>query len=328
TAILFTATTMFAKTKIVTTAFPVYDWTREIVGNKTDEVEISLLIENGVDIHSYQPTVQDIAKISNADIFIYIGGESEDWVEDILKSLRNKKLLVVNLLDELGNKAKTEEFIEGMQNKAHHHKNQKYVLHEHEEDDDDKDEDHEHEIFEHNEYDEHIWLSLTNAKILSKKITDAICKKDSKNSKVYKNNLNLYLEKLDSLDKDFKTVVKNANTKTLLFGDRFPFRYFTDDYDLEYYAAFSGCSAETEASFKTVVFLSEKLDQLKLKYVCKIEGGDGKIARTIIENSKSKNAKILTFDSMQSVTKRDIKSGTTYITLSRKNLETLKEALK
>ena len=297
----------FAKTKIVTTIFPEYDWVKEIAGDKAKDSEITMLLGNGVDLHSYQPSIQDIAKISTADIFIYVGGESDDWVEDALKNAKNKNMKVINLMEVLGDKVKEEEIIEGMQAE--------------EEEEAEEDE-------EELEYDEHVWLSVRNAKLLCGEICNALCEKDAKNAAAYKANYTAYAAKLDKLDSDFAAAVKNGKTNTLLFGDRFPFRYFVDDYDLKYYAAFVGCSAETEASFETIVFLAGKVDELKLNNVCQIESGNGKIARTIIQSSKNKNAKVLTFDSLQSTTSKDVKKGATYLSLMQKNLEVLKEALK
>ena len=293
----------FAKTKIVTTIFPEYDWVKEIAGDKAKDSEITMLLGNGVDLHSYQPSIQDIAKISTADIFIYVGGESDAWVKDALKNAKNKNMKVINLMEVLGDKVKEEEIIEGMQA---------------------EEEEEEEEL----EYDEHVWLSVRNAKLLCSEICNALCEKDAKNAAAYKANYTAYAAKLDKLDSDFAAAVKNGKTNTLLFGDRFPFRYFVDDYDLKYYAAFVGCSAETEASFETIVFLAGKVDELKLNNVCQIESGNGKIARTIIQSSKNKNAKVLTFDSLQSTTSKDVKKGATYLSLMQKNLEVLKEALK
>ena len=294
----------FAKTKIVTTIFPEYAWVKEIAGDKAKDSEITMLLGNGVDLHSYQPSIQDIAKISTADIFIYVGGESDDWVEDALKNAKNKNMKVINLMEVLGDKVKEEEIIEGMQAEE------------------------EEEAEEELEYDEHVWLSVRNAKLLCSEICNALCEKDAKNAAAYKANYAAYAAKLDKLDSDFAATVKNGKTNTLLFGDRFPFRYFVDDYDLKYYAAFVGCSAETEASFETIVFLAGKVDELKLNNVCQIESGNGKIARTIIQSSKNKNAKVLTFNSLQSTTSKDVKKGATYLSLMQKNLEVLKEALK
>ncbi len=318
---LAAASMAFAKTKIVTTIFPEYDWVREIAGDKAKDSEITLLIGNGVDLHSYQPSVKDIAKISTADIFIYVGGESDEWVDDVLKDAKNKDMKVINLMEVLGDKVKVEEIVEGMQAEEEEH--------EHEHDHGDGDDHHHHSSDEEElEYDEHVWLSVRNVKILCGAICDALCQKDAKNASAYRANLASYTAKLDKLDADFAAAVKDGNTKTLLFGDRFPFRYFVDDYGLKYYAAFVGCSAESEASCETVVCLANKVDELGLKSVCQIESGNGKIARTIIESSKKKNAKVLTFDSLQSTTKKDIKGGATYLSVMQKNLAVLKEALK
>lgn len=296
----------FAKVKVVTTIFPEYDWVKQIAGEKSANIDLNLLMDNGVDLHSFQPSVKDIAKISNADIFIYVGGESDEWVEGVLKSAKNKKLLSINLLEILEGKLHEEEVIEGMEC----------------EEDDEED-----EAEEEKEYDEHVWLSLKNAKILCNAITEALCQKDAENAALYKKNYAAYSAKLDSLDKEYADCVKNAKRKTVLFGDRFPFRYMIEDYKLNYYAAFLGCSAETEASFKTVLFLAKKTDELKLPYILQIETSDGKLASTILKNSKSKNTKILTIDSLQSTTSSDIKNGASYINSMKKNLETLKLAL-
>lgn len=295
-----------SKIKIVTTIFPEYDWVMNILGDKKDNAEVTLLLDDGVDLHSYQPTADDMLKISNCDLFIYVGGESDEWVSEVLKKADNKNMKVINLLDVLGDKAKEEEVIEGMQSD-----------HEHEED-----EEHEHEP------DEHVWLSLNNAKVLVNKIGTTLMEIDSKNKDVFSDNTKNYITKLDELNEKYQEIIKNANKKTLIFGDRFPFRYLLDDYGLKYYAAFAGCSAETEASFKTVSFLSKKTDELSLNYIITIEGSDGKLAKTIISNTKSKNQKVLTMDSMQSTTSKDIKSGKTYIDTMEKNLKVIEEAVK
>ena len=314
-----------SKLKIVATIFPQYDWTREILGNNASNAELTLLVGNGVDLHSYQPSIQDIAKISTADIFIYVGGESDGWVKDALKNARNKNMKVINLMETLGDKVKEEEIIEGMQAEDEEHEH-----HEHEEHDHEAEGHHHHHDSDEEEleYDEHVWLSVRNAKIICQEIAAALSEKDSANAGIYKANAAAYSAKLDKLDSDFAAAVKNGSKKTLLFGDRFPFRYFVDDYGLKYYAAFVGCSAETEASFETVIFLAGKVDELDLNAVCKIEKGDGKIARTIVENCKNKKASILTLDSMQSVTKVQSAAGSTYLSLMENNLEVLKEALK
>ena len=315
------------KIKIVTTIFPQYDWTREIIGD-TNSANLTLLIGNGTDLHSYQPSIQDIAKISTADIFIYVGGESDGWVKDALKNAKNKNMTVINLLEVLGDNVKEEEIVEGMQSEEeeeHHHDEDEDHDHEHHEADEHH---HHHDDEDEPEYDEHVWLSLRNAKEICAAICDALCKKDSANAASYKVNLTAYTSKLDALDAKYTVTVKAASKKTILFGDRFPFRYLTDDYNLKYYAAFVGCSAETEASFETVIFLAKKVDELGLNSVLKIESGDGKLARTIINSSANKNAAILTLDSMQSVTTKQAASDTTYLSVMENNLKVLEQALK
>ncbi|MBR0031005.1 MAG: zinc ABC transporter substrate-binding protein [Treponema sp.] len=496
--VALTASSLFAKKtktddsklKVVTTIFPEYDWAKEIIGENADNVELTLLMNNGVDLHSYSPSVKDIAKISESDIFVYVGGESDEWVDGVLKNATNKNMKVINLLDVLGEKVKSEEIVEGMEHEHEHNEHshshsseihehdikdrtlsefngewqslypvltsgklEEYVEHQAKEkgksekdmqkeieakwncgvklvkvggdkitltydngksvtgkysyagyavkkndegkitnvrykfETSDKNapkyvmfNDHgyapsddvahfhfyfgnnsfeefmnskvnsyfvasklsahecedlllgrnhnEHHHHDEDEKDEHVWLSLRNASELCAAIADALCEKDSANASVYKKNLASYKAKLSRLDGEYSDVVKSSRAKTLLFGDRFPFRYLVDDYNLKYFAAFTGCSAESEASFNTIVFLAGKLDELGLKSVCQIENGNGKIAKTVIANSKTKNATILTFDSLQSTTAKQIKKGATYLGTMEKNLSVLKEALK
>ncbi|MBQ9281157.1 MAG: ZinT/AdcA family metal-binding protein [Treponema sp.] len=516
------------KVKVVTTIFPEYDWVKEIVGEKAAEVELTLLLNNGVDLHSYQPSVKDIAKIQEADIFVYVGGESDEWVDDVLKNVKSPNQKVINLLEVLGDGVKAEEIVEGMEHEHHHGHDHDDDEHDHDDHDGDHHDEHgydheehehhgkevktfedhdvkdrslsdwagewqspylfvldgsldeaweekaedgkktaaeykeyyktgyktdiasvsikgdkitykydngktvsakykyvgyfiqlwsggtkgamyrfertdkksdapkfieindhmiepakaehfhlrmsnesfdaivdpekywptffpasmsAHEIGEHlsghhkhdehaehghdehhhdheEELDEHVWLSLKNAQILTSAICDALCQADSKNAATYKKNLVSYNKKLADLDAKYEAAVKAASKDTLLFGDRFPFRYLVDDYGLKYFAAFSGCSAESEASFKTIVFLSEKVNELGLNSVCQIESGNGKIAKTVISNSKNRKAKVLTLDSLQSTTAKQIKKGATYLGAMEKNLEVLKEALR
>ena len=302
------------KLSIVTTIFPEYDWVRQILGDKADNADVTMLLDNGVDLHSYQPTADDIVKISDCDLFIYVGGESYGWVEDALKNATNKDMKVVNLLEVLGDKVKNEEVVEGMQEEEHEHEDGE----EHEEG-----EEHEHE----EEADEHVWLSLKNAEVLVGTISNALQEVDPGNKDAYAANADAYVKKLSALDAEYQTAVDNAARKTVLFGDRFPFRYLVDDYGLNYYAAFVGCSAETEASFETISFLAKKVDELKLPCVLTIEGKNNKIAETIVKNTAPKSQKILTMDSMQSTTSKDVASGTTYFSVMEKNLAVLKEAL-
>ncbi|MBP3710811.1 MAG: ZinT/AdcA family metal-binding protein [Treponema sp.] len=471
------------KLKIVTTIFPEYDWVREIMGEQAKHADITLLLDNGVDLHSFQPTAKDITKIANADLFIYVGGESDEWVEDALAESVNKNMKVINLLEVMGERAKEEELVEGMEEgHSHHHHHHhhdfadsdvkdrtlsewagswqsvypylldgtldKVMEHKAEENGDrtakeykdyyatgyktdvgtinidetsiefvngtkrdkavykysgfyirtspsgsrqarykfEKAEaggdapryvvfsDHEiapttpehfhlywgnssfeplvneatnfptyypaslskqeivdemigHDHGHEAEYDEHVWLSLRNAQVLCAAIADALCELDKENTTAYMANYIAYREKLAAVDREYMTAINASKRGTLLFGDRFPFRYLVDDYGLNYYAAFSGCSAETEASFKTIAFLAGKVDELDLQSICTIESGDKKIARTIVENSKEKSANIITLDSMQSTTMNDIKNGATYLGIMEQNLAELKLAL-
>lgn len=285
------------KLSIVTTVFPEYDWVRNILGENEKNVDLTLLVGDGSDLHSFQPSVEDIVKISSCDVFINVGGESNKWVEDALKNAENKNMTVIDLMKMLGNKAKQEEFVEGMQS---------------EESDD-----------EEEAFDEHIWLSLKNAVILTAEITEKLCEADKQNEALYKENYESYKEKLLKLDKEYTSLVNSAKRDTLLFGDRFPFRYLVDDYNLNYYAAFIGCSSETQADFQTISFLSEKIDELSLSSVITLENSDKKIAETVISNTKSKNQNILTMNSMQS----SADFGQSYISIMEDNLKTLEKAL-
>ena len=305
------------KLSIVTTIFPEYDWVREILGEKADNAEITMLLDNGVDLHSYQPTADDIVKISDCDLFIYVGGESDEWVEDALRNAANRNMKVINLLEVLGDSVKTEEIVEGMQEEEYEHEDAEE--HEHEDA-----EEHEHE----EEADEHVWLSLKNAKMLVRVISKALQELDPDSKDIYAANADAYVKKLSALDAEYQTAVDAASNKTILFGDRFPFRYLVDDYGLRYYAAFVGCSAETEAGFETISFLAKRVDEWKLPCVLTIEGAQHKIAETIVRNTTAKNQRVLTMDSMQSTTSKDVKNGTTYLSVMEKNLSVLKEALR
>ena len=474
------------KLSVVTTIFPEYDWVKEILGDKAESTDLTVLLDNGVDLHSYQPTADDIVKISDCDLFIYVGGESDGWVEDALKESTNKDMKVIDLLEVLGDSVKTEETVEGMQETEHAHDHSKEVstFEDHEvqgrslsdwagswqsaypfaldgtlddafaamaeegemtadeyktyyqngyktditnidiagdrvaftyedgkkvgsdykyigyyiqnwstgtkaamyrfeavdrtsgvpvyiefndhmiesvapehfhirmsnesfdaivdpekswptffpadmtgEDLCEHMEGHGHDHDHEEEADEHVWLSLKNAKTLVRAISDALQELDPDNKDTYAANTSAYIEKLSALDGAYQSAVDGAARKTVLFGDRFPFRYLVDDYGLSYYAAFAGCSAESEASFETVSFLAKKVDELKLPCVLTIEGKNHKIAETIVENTAEKNQKILTMDSMQSTTSEDVANGTTYLSAMEQNLSVLKEAL-
>ena len=312
------------KLSIVTTIFPEYDWVREIMGDEADRAEITMLLDSGVDLHNYQPTVDDIIKISNCDLFIYVGGESDGWVEDALAGAATKHMTVINLSDVLGDAAREEEIIEGMEAG---HDDDDHEEGDHEESDAKENDRGDAETAEETEYDEHVWLSLKNASVFCRCIADTLGSLDAERKDSYEANAAAYIEKLDELDQAYQGAADEASVKTLLFGDRFPFRYLVDDYGLDYFAAFSGCSAETEASFETIVFLAGKTDELGLSSIMQVEGSDGSIARTVRDNTASKDQTILTLDSMQGTTSEDVEAGATYLSVMENNLDVLRKAL-
>lgn len=287
------------KLSVVCSIFPQYDFCREIMGK---DASIELLLKTKVDMHNYKPSAEDILKIKNCDLFIDIGGESDEWAKDVVSSAENKKLSVLSLIDLV--EAKDEETLEGMEKEEHDHG--------------EDEEEHEHEK------DEHVWTSLKNAEKIVRAIADKLCSLDKINAEKYQKNAKAYIEKLSTLEKQYAEVVKNAKRSTLVFADRFPFRYLADDYSLECFAAFSGCSAETQASFETIAFLSEKVKEKELPYVLVIDGSDGSVAETVAAQS---GAKIKMLDSCQSVSEDEINDGKSYLSIMTNNLEVLKEVL-
>ena len=321
---LFSCAFAASKKSIVCVTYPEYDWVMNILGDKAANFNVTLLQNNGTDLHSYQASIKDIAKISVCDMLVFVGGESDEWVEKAVAEAKNKNMVVVNMMESLGDKVKEEEIVEGMQAEEE----EKEDEHEHADHDDDHDHDGHHHHHDEVEYDEHVWLSLRNAAALVQTLAQKISELDSANAAVYKANADSYAKELLDLDAQCKKAVAAAAKKTILFGDRFPFRYLADDYNLKYYAAFVGCSAETEASFETVIFLAKKVDELGLNAVLTIEKSDKKIAKTIVSNTKKKSAEILEMDSLQSITQKDIKAGRSYLSAMKKNLEVLKKALR
>ena len=325
------------KISVVATIYPQYDWLKNVIGERADAVDLKLLIKNGTDLHSYKPSAQDIATIAKADLVVYVGGESDEWIEKALEATPKEGRIALNLMKALGDRVKEEEVVEGMQveeetkenAEEHHEHGEEAEEHEHEHHEHAEKHEDEHHHHEEVENDEHIWLSLKNAWILVNALAQSLSKVDSANSSIYIANAATYNAKLQELDEKFTTAISGASQKTVLFGDRFPFRYLVDDYGIKYYAAFVGCSAESEASFETVAFLAGKMDSLQLPAIFTIDGSNGKIARAILEASKnSKNAQVLTLNSMQSVTDEQIKAGVDYLSIMRDNLEVLKKALK
>lgn len=295
------------KISIITTIFPPYDFTKQIA---EDKVDVRMLLKPGEESHSYEPTPKDIKDIQEADLFIYIGGENDVWVDDILNSMGENKPNTLKLLDIVP--TLQEEIVEGMEDSHEEEHN-----HEHTEDS------HE-EAHIHNGIDEHVWTSPKNATLIVQEITRIICEKDNENAQVYNDNSQKYIEKLEQLDQKIREVVSNANKKTMIFGDRFPFRYFANEYGLDYYAAFSGCSTETEASPKTIAFLINKVKENQINTIFTIEFSNGKIADAIVDST---DAKKVTFNSCHNLTKEQLENGETYLSLMEQNAEILKEAL-
>ncbi len=284
------------KISVVCTIFPCYDWAKQIVGD-SQNVDLTYLLDDGSDLHSFQPTAEDMIKISDCDVFVYVGGESDKWVDEALQSARNKDMKIVKLADCLSENLQHKEEKEGME--AHEH-------------------DHEET------FDEHIWLSLNNAQYCITEIYSAISEKDNENSTKYSENSNSYKTELQLLDRSFHMLFDN-NPQTLIFGDQFPFIYLTKDYELDYFAAFSGCSADTEASFETITFLSKKADELEAETIFAIENSDCSIAESVISNTAEKSQNIAILDSIQSVSAKQIDDGYSYLSAMQKNYDVLKE---
>ncbi len=296
------------KIKVVATIFPEYDWAKNLVKDSPN-VQLELLIKNGTDLHSYQPSTQDIVKIGNADIFIYVGGESDEWVSQVLKNSKKQNQIVVNLMQTLSQDIKQEELVEGMQGDDH----------------DDLADIDDHEI----EYDEHVWLSVENAKKAVVKIAESLEMADLENSVLYAENLTNYLAELETLELQTKKIAALfQNSSPLIFCDRFPFRYLIDELNLKYYAAFAGCSAETEASFETVAFLAKKTGELKPYSVFVTESSDKKLAQTVINTALLPQTRITVLNSMQAVTLEQSQNGASYIKIMQENLEKISSALK
>lgn len=305
------------KLKIITTIFPQYDFTREIVKDKAD---VQMLLKPGAEAHSYEPSPQDIKDIEESDILIYVGGENDVWVEKVLASL-NKKPSTFKLIDMV--ETVDEVIKEGMED-SHDHSHEDET-HKHDEEKHD-DHNHEHEAHTHEgEIDEHVWTSLKNAALITERLAKIYGAQDVENADFYNQNAQSYIEKLNALDQKFMEVVKNGNRKTILFGDRYPFRYFSDDYDLDYYAAFSGCSTDSEASAATIKFLIDKVKEEKIPVVFALELSNEKIADAITDAT---DAVKLTFNSAHNLTKQQLEAGLTYLQIMEQNVESLKEALK
>lgn len=321
-------TSVFAddgKLHIVCTTFPQYDWVRALTAGAEEHLELVLLTEGG-DLHNFQPSAMDIAQVSDCDLLIYVGGESDLWVQDALRESVNADMHIFNMMERIKDALKEEEHIEGVQGHSH------------------QESEHQHnEGAEGDGYDEHVWLSLRNAERLVAEICMELEQLDTVNAPLYQANCNAYLTELQTLDNAYSSLFAISDSEqetllysneettssadslacTLLFADRYPFRYLAEDYGLQCFAAFDGCSAETEASFQTVVFLVKKLEELGLDTIFVIDGSDKRLAQVIIENTKSKNQQIAVLNSMQSITKKEIADGATYLSIMKENLQVL-----
>lgn len=292
-----------AKYTVIATIFPVYDWAVNLLRD-CPEVQVVLLSDKGVDLHSYQATAEDLLRISGCDIFLYIGGESDEWVEAVLESVPNAGRRELALMDALEGTLHEEENVEGMQTRGLG------------------------EESEEPEYDEHIWLSVRNAKACCEAMAALFAECMPEYSGTIGQNLADYSGALAGLDASFTAAVEAGSRDTLLFCDRFPFRYLVEDYGLRYYAAFSGCSGDSEASFATVLFLTEKAEQLALPVLLRLEDSDGRLAETVAGCVIGDTPEILVLDSLQSVSLQDAGQGATYLSLMEKNLAILAQALK
>lgn len=289
------------KISIVTTVFPEYDWTRQILGEKRNDVELILLTKNGTDLHSYQPSVADMAKITTCDLLIYTGGTSDAWIDEALALHPSEKREVLKLTDLLSEDTLLFEQSEHHNNAEHHHDNE--------------------------EYDEHVWLSLRLAVSFCDAICDRLSKLMPENEQVYRENCEAYTLQLKALDRAYTDAVEASSLDAVLFADRFPFSYLFHDYSLTCYAAFPGCSSETEASFKTISFLAESMDALSIPAVIVLENSDNTLAQTVINTTAAKTATIVKMNSMQAITREDIDSGIDYLSVMTQNLSALKIAL-
>jgi len=293
--------------KIVCSVFPLYDWMRQLTAG-SDDIELILIADNGVDMHSYQPTTGDIVDISTCDMLVYVGGDSEEWVEETADRSGNERMHRTAMLDILGEDALCAVPHEHDEEQVEHGH-----IHHHHHDEDAKD--------------EHVWLSPLTAMRLCEELTEVLCVTDPEGAEIYRNNCERYTAALSALDESYRQAVEEATDHILLFADRFPFRYLAADYGIEYHAAFDGCEAETEASFETIARLAAEVDAHELDCVLIIDGSEDALARTIINSSEHRDAQILALDSLQSVSEEDISKGVTYLSVMEDNLEILRQAL-
>jgi zinc transport system substrate-binding protein len=286
---------------VTATIFSFYDFTRAIAGGKAN---LAMLLPPGAESHSFEPTPRDIIAFQNSDVFIYNGGKSDAWVDRILDSMDKRNMKVIRLMDTVD--VVEEEIVEGMEDGEAEEALESLGV----------------EVGA--EYDEHIWTSPQNAVWIVRAITDALCEKDRANAGFYQQNAASYIVKLNELDAAFQAVVNDAKRKTIVFGDRFPFRYFADAYGLSYFAAFPGCSTETEPSAATVAFLIDKIKAEKIPVVFHIELSNERMANAIAAETGAKKRPL---HAVHNISKRDFDRGATYLELMTRNVDALREAL-
>ncbi len=288
--------------QVLCTTFPAYDWIKQISA-ECDLLEAVLLDTHGADLHSYQPTAADMVKVAQSELVLYIGGTSDAWIEDAVRNA-GTAVRAVSLLELLDDCVMPAEFTEGMEH----------------------DHDHEHE---HNaaEMDEHVWLSLKNARLCVSRLSALLCEELPNEAEMLQSAADAYMQSLVALDERYTQAVQTAEHSVFVMADRFPFRYLADDYGLTCYAAFPGCSTETDAGFDTVILLAQKVDENALSHIAVTESTDGAVAEAVLSNAKMEKVQIVTLDSLQSVTSARVESGETYISVMEKNLRALQQLL-
>lgn len=298
-----------APLSIVVASYPEYDWLCQIIGKENSSVKVKLLMDGGVDLHSYEPNIQDIAAITEADLFIYNGGSSYKWVDRVLSLKANKDRKVLNLLESLSEQR------ELPQGESCHHEHETCCDHDH-------DHDHDHDVA-----DEHIWLSLRNAVILSGVIEQELSALVPTQAAQFQANAQAYIAQLKALDARYASMVQQAGRDAIIIADRFPFSYMMQDYGIKYHAAFQGCSAETEASFETIRELTEDMRELSPKVILILKGGMRQLAQTLISNSAQTQCQILEMNDLHSVSPASRAQGEDYASIMEANLKVLEVAL-
>lgn len=312
---------------IVVTVFPAYDFTRAVAGELAN---VTLLLPPGAESHSYEPTPADILAVQNCDLFLYLGGESDTWVETILSAveLQGSTMRMIDCVELLG-----EAHVEGMQMQPGHDHDHDHDeqdcdddSHAHEEPYDDAEHDHEeHQLGVVTGLDEHVWTSPKNAAEITRHIGERLAELDSAHAEAYLQNAEAYAAEIDALHEAFRTFFDGVQSKTIIFGDRFPLQYFAEEYDLDYYAAFPGCSTQTEPSAASIAFLTDKVRAENISHVMYIEFSNHLVADSIAEACGKETA---LFHTCHNVSRSEIEAGETYVSLMTRNLETLKTCMR